>query len=216
LPSLILLLGGKGKRFGGKKQFLTFEGKFLFELLLRRIEDLFTEIVLVAPEEDLNWLKDRFPQFKFAKSGRERQFSVYNGLKEVTQEVVVVHDGARPLAGRKLFEEALNLGDCDGKIPVIPLRDTVKEVSSKGEVIRTIPREGLFAVQTPQGFKTEVLRKCHERALEENFLGTDDAVLLERCQKRVCTFGGKVTNLKITYPEDWEIAKCLLRSLEKY
>jgi len=216
LPSLILLLGGKGQRFGGKKQFLTINGKFLFELLLDRVKDLFTEIVLVVPEEDIGWLKEKFPHFKFAKSGRERQFSVFNGLKEVSQEVVAVHDGARPLAGRKLFEEALNLENCDGKIPVIPLRDTVKEVSPRGEVVKTISREGLFAVQTPQGFKTKVLKECHEKALRENFLGTDDAVLLERCKKKVCTFEGEVTNLKITYQEDWEIAKCLLRSLEKY
>jgi 2-C-methyl-D-erythritol 4-phosphate cytidylyltransferase len=215
LPSLILLLGGKGTRFGGKKQFLTYKGKFLFELLLERIENLFTEIVLVAPEGDIGRLKEKFPRFKFAKSGRERQFSVFNGLKEVTQGVVVVHDGARPLAGRRLFEEALKLDSCDGKIPVIPLRDTVKEISPTGEIVKTLPREKLVAVQTPQGFKTEILKECHRRALKENFLATDDAALLERYGKRVCTFKGEFSNLKITYPEDWEIARCLLKSWEK-
>ena len=215
MPSLILLLGGKGTRFGGKKQFLTYKGKFLFELLLERIENLFTEIVLVAPQEDLGWLKEKFPRFKFAPGGRERQFSVFSGLKEVTQGVVVVHDGARPLAGRRLFEEALKLDSCDGKIPVIPLRDTVKEVSPTGEVVRTLPREKLVAVQTPQGFKTEILKECHRRALKENFLATDDAALLERCGKKVCTFQGEFSNLKITYPSDWEIARCLLENWEK-
>ena len=215
MPSLILLLGGKGTRFGGKKQFLTYKGKFLFELLLERIENLFTEIVLVAPQEDIGWLKEKFPLFKFAPGGRERQFSVFSGLKEVTQGVVVVHDGARPLAGRRLFEEALKLDSCDGKIPVIPLRDTVKEVSPTGEVVRTLPREKLVAVQTPQGFKTEILKECHRRALKENFLATDDAALLERCGKKVCTFHGEFSNLKITYPSDWEIVRCLLENWEK-
>ncbi len=213
MPALVLLLGGKGKRFGGKKQFLTFRGSYLFELLLKRLEGLFTETVLVVPSEDVEIFKKRYPRFKIAEGGKERQFSVYNGLKLVSESIVAVHDGARPLASRRLFERVLNLGGCDGKIPAVPLRDTVKRVNRKGEVLETLKRSELAAVQTPQVFKTEILKECHERALKENFLGTDDASLLERCGYKVCTCAGEITNIKITYPEDWEIAKCLLERL---
>jgi len=211
MPSLILLLGGRGSRFGGKKQFLTHRGEPLYLHLLRRISDLFDEIVLVVPGEDLERIKKLHPEFKVTAGGKERQFSVLNGLKEVTRPLVVVHDGARPLAPRRLFEEALNLKDCDGKVPALPLRDTVKLVSPNGRTVeKTLPRDRLVAVQTPQGFKTKELFECHLRALEENFLGTDDASLLERCGKKVCLFEGDPKNLKITYPADWEIVKCLL------
>jgi len=76
--------------------------------------------------------------------------------------------------------------------------------------LETPDRSSLVAVQTPQVFKTEVLKECHERARKENFLGTDDASLLERYGYRVCTYRGEPFNIKITYPEDWEIVKCLL------
>ena len=122
---MVLLLGGKGKRFGGKKQFLTYRGRFLFEYLLDRVKDLFDEIVLVVPPEDVETFKGKYRDFKIAPGGGERQFSVLNGLKMVSNPQVVVHDGARPLAGRRLFQEAINLKNCDGKIPVIPLRDTI-------------------------------------------------------------------------------------------
>lgn len=212
MSSLVLLLGGRGKRFGGKKQFLTHRGRYLFEYLLDRVRDLFEEIVLVVPPEDVETFKEKYRNFKVAPGGRERQFSVLNGLKLVSTPRVVVHDGARPLAGRRLFEEALNIQGCDGKIPVIPLRDTIKRVSPKGEVLETLPREQLVAVQTPQGFKTDILLQCHLRALEDRFVGTDDASLLERYGYKVCTFRGEETNLKITYPGDWEMVKCLLES----
>jgi len=209
MPSLILLLGGKGKRFGGKKQFLTYKGRFLFEYLLNRVKNLFNEIVLVLPPEDLADFRKRFPHYKVAEGGEERQLSVYNGLKEVSEPVVAVHDGARPFASVELFKKLLDLKNCDGKIPALLVRDTVKRVS-KGEVLETLKREELFVVQTPQVFKTQILKECHERALKENFLGTDDASLLERCGYKICTERGEIFNFKITYPEDWEIGKCLL------
>ena len=210
MPSLILLLGGKGKRFGGKKQFLTYKGRFLFEYLLDRVKSLFDEIVLVVPSEHFEEFKKSYPTYKVAIGGGERQYSVYNGLKEVSTSVVAVHDGARPFASTELFKRLLNLGNCDGKIPVLPLRDTVKRISAEGLVLETLKRDELVAVQTPQVFKTSALKKCHERALKENFLGTDDASLLERCGYKICTERGELYNFKITYPEDWELAKCLL------
>ncbi len=210
MPSLILLLGGKGSRFGGKKQFLTYKGRYLFEYLLERVKDLFTEIVLVVPPEDLESFKRNYADFKVVGGGKERQFSVFNGLKEVSTSPVAVHDGARPFASKGLFKKLLDLKNCDGKIPVLPLRDTVKRVSSEGRVLETLPRKELVAVQTPQVFKTEILKECHLKALKDNFVGTDDASLLERCGYSICTEKGEFFNFKITYPQDWEMALCLL------
>ncbi len=210
MPSLILLLGGKGSRFGGKKQFLTYKGRYLFEYLLDRVKDLFTEIVLVVPSEDLEKFKRKYADFKLVAGGKERQFSVFNGLKEVSTPLVAVHDGARPFASRELFKTLLDLKNCDGKIPVLPLRDTVKRVSFEGMVLETLPRKELVAVQTPQVFKTDILKECHLKALKDNFVGTDDASLLERCGYSICTEKGEFFNFKITYPPDWEMALCLL------
>ncbi len=213
MPSLVLLLGGKGSRFGGKKQFLTYKGRYLFEYLLERVKDLFGEIILVVPEEDFEIFSRKYTGYKIAVGGSERQFSVYNGLQLVKEPIVVIHDGARPFASRHLFERLLTPEPCDGKIPVVPVRDTVKRVNHNGVVLETLPRKELFAVQTPQVFKTEILKGCHERALKENFIGTDDASLLERYGYKVCTTEGEIFNLKITYPEDWEIGLCLLKRL---
>ncbi|NPB05369.1 MAG: 2-C-methyl-D-erythritol 4-phosphate cytidylyltransferase [Aquificae bacterium] len=210
MPSLVLLLGGRGTRFGSKKQFLTYRGRFLFEYLLGRVRDLFSQVVLVVPPEDLERFKGLYPDLAVTAGGSERQFSVYNGLKLVKEPVVVVHDGARPFASRALFERVLRLGGFEGKVPALPVTDTIKRLSPEGLVLETLPRKELAAVQTPQAFRTEVLKECHERALEENFLGTDDASLVERCGYRVAAVEGERFNFKITYPEDWETALCLL------
>jgi len=105
------------------------------------------------------------------------------------------------------------LEDCDGKIASVPIRDTVKRVnpSDNGKVLETLNRKELVASQTPQGFKTKILKYCHERALKEGFLSTDDAALLEHYGFKVCITKGSFRNIKITYPEDWELVKCLMK-----
>ncbi|MEO2153295.1 MAG: 2-C-methyl-D-erythritol 4-phosphate cytidylyltransferase [Aquificota bacterium] len=209
MVSLILLLAGKGSRFGGKKQFLTFKGKPLFEYILQEVEGLFKEILLVVPPEDKATFERNYSQYKIVAGGSERQYSVLNGLKEVTNPKVVVHDGARPLATRDLFQRVINLNPYDGKITAIPVRDTIKKVF-QGRVKETLDRKNLWAVQTPQAFKTEILLKCHQKALEENFFATDDAALLEHYGYTVGVELGDPKNIKITYPSDWEIVQCLL------
>jgi 2-C-methyl-D-erythritol 4-phosphate cytidylyltransferase len=211
MPSLVLLLGGKGIRFGKEKQFLTYEGKPLYEYILEEVKGLFNETILVVSEKYIEQFKELYPNFKIAPAGKERQFSVYNGLKFVTEDKVVIHDGVRPLAERKLFERVLNLENCDGKITAIPVRDTIKKVKPNGEILKTLNRNELVASQTPQGFKTDILKYCHGRALKENFLATDDAALLEHYGFKVCITEGSFKNIKITYPEDWELVKCLLK-----
>jgi len=142
--------------------------------------------------------------------GRSRAESVRAGLAAVPEEaaIIVVHDAARPLAGAPLFAavvEAVRAGGADGAIPVLPVVDTLKRTSD-GTVRSTVDRDGLVAVQTPQAFVASILRAAHRTAGQ----ATDDAALLERLGATVCTVSGDPRNVKLTRPEDLEVAEALI------
>jgi 4-diphosphocytidyl-2-methyl-D-erithritol synthase len=175
---------------------------------LEKVLDLFEEVILVLPEEDLQKIKVP-PKVKKVAGGKERQDSVLEGILEAEGDIVIIHDCARPFASRELFLKVSELGDFEGKICALPVRDTLKQVS-EGMVIRTIDRTGLWHSQTPQAFLRKVLLECHFRARSEGFFATDDAMLLERYGYRVGVVMGEPTNIKITYPEDLALAQRLL------
>jgi 2-C-methyl-D-erythritol 4-phosphate cytidylyltransferase len=206
--SVILLAGGEGSRFGTKKQYLPLGGKPLYMHSLEKVLDIFEEVILVLPEEDLQKIKVP-PKVKKVAGGKERQDSVLEGILEAEGDIVIVHDCARPFASRELFLKVSELGDFEGKICALPVRDTVKQVS-EGMVIKTIDRTGLWHSQTPQAFLRKVLLECHFRARSEGFFATDDAMLLERYGYRVGVVMGEPINIKITYPEDLALAQKLL------
>jgi 2-C-methyl-D-erythritol 4-phosphate cytidylyltransferase len=206
--SVILLAGGEGSRFGTKKQYILLGGKPLYMHSLEKVLDLFEEVILVLPEEDLQKIKVP-PKVKKVAGGKERQDSVLEGLLEAEGDIVIVHDCARPFASRELFLKVAELGDFEGKICALPVRDTLKQVS-EDMVIKTIDRTGLWHSQTPQAFLRKVLLECHFRARSEGFFATDDAMLLERYGYRVGVVMGEPTNIKITYPEDLALAQRLL------
>jgi 2-C-methyl-D-erythritol 4-phosphate cytidylyltransferase len=206
--SVILLAGGEGSRFGTKKQYILLGGKPLYMHSLEKVLDLFEEVILVLPEEDLQKIKVP-PKVKKVAGGKERQDSVLEGILEAEGDIVIIHDCARPFASRELFLKVSELGDFEGKICALPVRDTLKQVS-EGMVIKTIDRTGLWHSQTPQAFLRKVLLECHFRARSEGFFATDDAMLLERYGYRVGVVMGEPTNIKITYPEDLTLAQKLL------
>jgi 2-C-methyl-D-erythritol 4-phosphate cytidylyltransferase len=206
--SVILLAGGEGSRLGTKKQYIPLGGKPLYMHSLEKVLDLFEEVILVLPEEDLQKIKVP-PKVKKVAGGKERQDSVLEGILEAEGDIVVIHDCARPFASRELFLKVSELGDFEGKICALPVRDTLKQVS-EGMVIKTIDRTGLWHSQTPQAFLRKVLLECHFRARSEGFFATDDAMLLERYGYRVGVVMGEPTNIKITYPEDLALAQRLL------
>jgi 2-C-methyl-D-erythritol 4-phosphate cytidylyltransferase len=206
--SVILLAGGEGSRLGTKKQYLPLGGKPLYMHSLEKVLDLFEEVILVLPEEDLQKVKVP-PKVKKVAGGKERQDSVLEGILGAEGDIVIVHDCARPFASRELFLKVSELGDFEGKICALPVRDTLKQVS-EGMVIKTIDRTGLWHSQTPQAFLRKVLLECHFRARSEGFFATDDAMLLERYGYRVGVVMGEPTNIKITYPEDLALAQRLL------
>jgi 2-C-methyl-D-erythritol 4-phosphate cytidylyltransferase len=206
--SVILLAGGEGSRLGTKKQYIPLGGKPLYMHSLEKVLNLFEEVILVLPKEDLQKVKVP-PKVKKVAGGKERQDSVLEGILEAEGDIVIVHDCARPFASRELFLKVSELGDFEGKICALPVRDTLKQVS-EGMVIRTIDRTGLWHSQTPQAFLRKVLLECHFRARSEGFFATDDAMLLERYGYRVGVVMGEPINIKITYPEDLALAQRLL------
>lgn len=179
---------------------------------------LVEEIVVVAPEGSLDAVHRWVRRCSLSKvhavvaGGPQRQDSVGRGLEALGDaEVVLVHDGARPLLEEGLVERvAQAAAEYGAAVCAVPVRDTLKRV--RGEVIeRTVDRAGIWAAQTPQGFRTHLLRAAHARARQEGFYGTDDAVLVERLGYPIRVIPGSSRNLKITTPEDLLVAEALLR-----
>jgi 2-C-methyl-D-erythritol 4-phosphate cytidylyltransferase len=144
--------------------------------------------------------------------GLKRQQSVALGLQALRRcDVVLVHDGARPLVTADIIERVVEAAVEHGAaVPAVPVRDTIKRVDGD-RVVETLNRDELRAVQTPQGFRYELLVQAHERAREEGFYGTDDATLVERLGHPVAVVPGSPENLKITTPEDLLLAEALLQ-----
>ncbi len=210
----ILLAAGEGKRFGEKKQFIKLKGEPLFQYSLNTINkiDEITDIFLVLPEEDIDRVKVfSFKNVNKVAGGKERQESVYNALKQIENaDIVIVHDAARPFATENMFIEGIKnvQKGYDGSITAIPAKDTIKKVKND-TVVETLNRNELYIVQTPQTFKFDILKIAHEKARQDNFLGTDDAALVERIGGRITVNKGSSLNFKITIKEDLILANCL-------
>ncbi len=213
----VLLAAGSGKRFGEKKQFVKLKGEPLFQYSINTVNkiDLITDLILVLPEEDI----DRVKVFSFKNvikvaGGRERQESVFNALKKIEDaDIVVIHDTARPFATEKMFLDGIkNVKEgWDGSITALKSRDTIKEIKGN-KVIRTLNRENLYIVQTPQTFIFSKLFDAHKKAIEKGIFGTDDSFLMEIEGYRITINEGSILNFKITTKDDITLANCLLRS----
>ena len=215
----LIVAAGEGRRYGEPKQFTVVGGRPLIEWPLERFErhPNVDEIILVLPRpEDLGGLRARFPKIaSIVGGGPLRQDSVWNGFLEVrarSGDVVLVHDGARPLPEpgliSRVIEGALRAG---AAVPVLAMEDTVKEVRD-GAVVRTLERDRLFRVQTPQGFLYDVLKDALESAREAGFVGTDEAALVERSGKPVAAVEGDPRNVKVTVPADLKIVEAFLET----
>ena len=204
---------------------------------LEQVEEI-SEIIPVLKESDMEGAVRTFEHYAFSKikriapGGNERQDSVYHGLKLANAKagIVLVHDGARPLITVGTVREIIAaLDGFDGVVAGVPVKDTIKETGTeamgrtgKGSrdradeqkahiVKRTVKRESLWAIQTPQVFRAGVLQKAYEKAMEDGFYGTDDAGLVERIGGRVRVVAGSYDNIKVTTPEDILVAEELLR-----
>lgn len=145
--------------------------------------------------------------------GPERRDSVWNGLRAlpVGVEVVVIHDGARPCVPDMLIEQTIESARKFGSgVAACKVADTIKEVDAEGKVTATVPREKLWAAQTPQTFKFDLIMRAYREAIAQGVPITDDAAALEFIGEPVHIVESVTTNIKVTTPMDLEIAKVLL------
>lgn len=216
----IIAAAGEGSRFGGPKAFATVGRMPLVAHSLIAVAGVkeVDSIVLVLPADEVSSADAKLVAsqptipVEMIAGGSSRQASVRAGLGLIPPEVerVVVHDAARPLVTPALIEAVLAaLDDAAGAIAAIPATDTLKEAMG-GRVLRTIMRDGVWRAQTPQAFRTQVLRAAHERAASDGFEATDDAALLEWMGESVALVPGDARNLKITTPEDLAVAEAIL------
>jgi 2-C-methyl-D-erythritol 4-phosphate cytidylyltransferase len=149
-----------------------------------------------------------------APGGAERQDSIRNALELLPagrEDVVAIHDGARPFLTADLLGRLMEaLPGCDGCLPMVAVKDTIKRVDPGGVIQATVPRQELFAAQTPQVFRFGTIADAHRRAHAEGFIGTDDCSLIEHYGGRIHKVEGDYRNVKVTTPEDlWIVERFL-------
>jgi 2-C-methyl-D-erythritol 4-phosphate cytidylyltransferase len=173
-------------------------------------------IVVAVPVEDVQVWRRRLRGCRKVRAvvagGRERQESVARGLAAVPSTAVwiLVHDGVRPCITPELVRRVAQATRAHGAaVAALPIAETLKR-GAEGWVKETIPRDGLWAIQTPQGFRAALLRDAHRRAAADGVVGTDDAALVERLGTPVRLVAGLPGNVKITRPEDLPLARRLL------
>ncbi len=220
----IIVSAGRGKRFGDSlpKQFHLIGGIPVIArtLLCFDRSKIIDKICLVIDKRYEDYYHRINKKYKIRKifnivhGGKERQQSVYNGLMSSGDgwDMVVVHDGVRPMVTEELLRAVLRAAKKFGSaIPGVKPYDTLKVKSKHSDVERTLDRDIISSIQTPQAFRYDILKEAHIRALKEKYTGTDDAELVERLGKRVKIVEGDYRNIKITTKYDIAIAETLLK-----
>lgn len=221
--SAVIVAAGMGKRMGADrpKQFLELCGKTIIE----RTAAVFggcsavDEIIIVSSKTGLeecrrilsgcNWDKP----VKYVLGGAERYDSVYNGIRAVDERcgIVIIHDGVRPFVKEKLIidsvEAAVSFGACAAGVKS---KDTVKICDDSGFVRSTPDRSFVYAIQTPQTFRKEIITNAYKKAYEKGIFGTDDAAVTENAGYPVKIIEGSYDNIKITTPDDLLVGEKIL------
>lgn len=222
---VILPAAGQGKRMGaGKNKLLLEIGEvpvFIHTLRVFENDPECTGIFLAINHEDEKEIRVLLKEHNISKvaamveGGKERQNSVYNAAKAVPGDgIVLVHDAARPFISRELMKPLVKMAEDKGAaVLAVPLKDTVKKAEGN-QITETLERSCLWAVQTPQAFRISALLEAHRKAEEEQFLGTDDASLVERIGKEVMIVEGSYDNIKLTTPEDIYFAEAIIKKRE--
>jgi 2-C-methyl-D-erythritol 4-phosphate cytidylyltransferase len=213
---VIVPAAGTGSRFGSgiPKQFQQLAGKPLVQHVIERflLDENVTRVVVPVAEVLLASVKNS-DRVSFVAGGATRQQSVINGMAEAEDaELIAVHDAARPLFSPAIFHAVIaGAREVGAALPVIPVPDTIHVMNEDATVAQTLERTMLGAAQTPQCFRAEILRDVLARAAREQIEGTDEAGLAVRFGYTVRGVPGDPRNLKITVPEDLEIAESYLR-----
>lgn len=217
----IILAGGRGTRMHSdrSKQFIEVKGKPVIYYTLKTFIDNkdIDKIILVLPEDEVEYCRDNVLEKYGLKvdavaiGGSQRQDSVYNGLKEAEgYDIVLIHDGARPFVSGRVIEEGIRYAEEYGSAaPGVMPKDTIKVKSSENFSVSTPDRSTLVAVQTPQCFKYDIIKECHNKIRKNHVKVTDDTMAVEIYGNQVYLYEGEYTNLKITTPEDLIMAEYL-------
>lgn len=222
----LIAAAGKGQRMGGRvrKQFISLRGMPLLYYALKAFEEFegIEHMYLVLDEGDFDYCKREIIQkygikkvVQLVPGGDRRQDSVWNGLTAMEGhcDVVIVHDGVRPFVSPGILNRLMAaMKDVQAVVTAIPARDTIKRVDGRGNVLDTLQRNTLFHIQTPQGFRYEVIKEAYKRAFKEGIRGTDDAYFVERMGIQVKVVEGSYFNIKITTPEDIAMAHSILEA----
>ena len=217
----VILAGGSGSRMGAavNKVLLPLRGVPVVVRSVRAFAGIADALVIVARDGDEaqihRWLAAEGLQAQVVHGGETRQDSVWNGLCALPAECdrVMIHDGARCLVDEGTIRRVMaSVEACGTGVAAVPAVDTFKIVGEDGCVAGGLDRATLRAMQTPQGFDIALIRRAHEAARTERFIGTDDAALVERLGLPVRLVDGDRRNIKLTTPEDMMIAEAFLSS----
>ena len=223
----VILAAGLGKRMqaGHNKQFIEICGQSVLTHTLTVFAQIpeIAKIVLVVRAGEEDTCRNMIPEIAESKTvlaigGKERQDSVHNGIRAITWECeyILIHDGARPLITEEVIRRTLLAAQNSGAaICAVPVKDTIKQADSDGNVLATIPRESLWAAQTPQVFRADLIRRAYENAYVHNHYGTDDASLVEYLGEKIKIVTGDYENIKITTPEDITTAEQILQKRQQ-
>ncbi|HCX64573.1 MAG TPA: 2-C-methyl-D-erythritol 4-phosphate cytidylyltransferase [Eubacteriaceae bacterium] len=223
--SAIVVAAGLGSRMksGVNKQYLYLNGKPVLSHTLKAFEkcELIDEVILVISKSDEELCtKEVLKAEKIKKvkkvvyGGNSRQESMYNGLLEVNNkaDVVITHDGARPLVHQSILLKSIEATlEHGASVVAVPVKETIKVVDENYQVKDTPNRAELWAVQTPQTFRYDLLVEAHEQARASDYTGTDDAMLVEKLGHSIKIVKGHYDNIKITTPEDLIIAESIIK-----
>lgn len=225
MNGVIIVAAGTGSRMKANinKQFIKLNDK---EIITYTIEKFYNnkninDIVIVVKEDEVEFFKKEilvkynFNNIKIAYGGKERQDSVYNGIKVLDKncKYVLVHDGARPFVNEDIINRSLEEVQKYKSVVVgVPVKDTIKVVNNNNYIVDTPNRSTLWSVQTPQTFDYSVIKMAYEDAFDNNFYGTDDAMLVERIGYTVKMIYGSYNNIKVTTTEDIDIGIQILNS----
>lgn len=220
--SALITAGGIGIRMGAvvPKQFLELNGTPILERTVSVFvhHPLVHSVVITLPYNYIDFCREtlldafagRTP-LTLIPGGPTRQDSVYSGLMALRDaEMVAIHDGVRPLVSPDVISRTIAAALQSGAaVAGTPVKETVKR--QRGSLLETVPRENLWFAHTPQVFETALIVEAHNQAREDGFVGTDDAVLVERLGRPVTMVLDSAENIKITGPLDLHIATVLLQ-----
>lgn len=216
----LIVAGGSGLRMGSDipKQFLLINGLPILMHTINAFSGIQNlHILLVLPESQIEFWKNLCNKFSFSVQhrlvigGETRFHSVRNGLQHINDGLVAIHDGVRPVISKDIIEKSFSVAASVGNaVAAVKLKDSIRELTITGNT-KNVNRNNYFIIQTPQTFKIELIKQAYLNATHYNF--TDDAGVLEEVSKiKINLIDGDYKNIKVTTPEDIEIAAVFLKT----